>query len=73
MKKQVVKDEAEAIGNNSFELINFVELPDTATAQEQIDALRADQRWQEHHNIEISQAIDRLIQLVEDDADVCTE
>ena len=63
------KKEAKNIGDNSFELLNFVQLPDTATAEKQIQALRADQDWQEDHNTEISRRIDYLMSEISEAAD----
>ncbi len=61
MKMQITKDVAKSIGDDSFELLNFTQLPDTASVQEQVDALRADQMWQEDHHNEISRRIAYLI------------
>ena len=57
---------AHLIGADSWALLNFEQLPEHATVKKQVEALRADQRWQELKNIEISAAIDRLISSIEE-------
>jgi hypothetical protein len=52
---------AHGIGDNSYYLMNFHSLPKTATAQEQVDALKNDRRWQEDHTQEVARSIDNLI------------
>ena len=68
MIKPKYKKEAKNIGDNSFELLNFVRLSSSATAEEQMQALREDQNWQEDHNTEISRQIDHLIDDISEDA-----
>ncbi len=58
--------EAKKIGDDSWELINFLELPDSASADEQIAALEADHQWQVDHISEIGAAIDRLTRKIND-------
>jgi hypothetical protein len=53
---------ANEIGNDSYELINFNQLPKSASAERQISALEADKEWQRSHHDETIRAIDRLIQ-----------
>jgi len=57
--------EAAAIGADSFALLNFGQLPRRASRAAQIEALWADQRWQENHHGDISRRIDGLIRLIE--------
>ena len=61
MKKPKHVKEAKLIGNDSWELINFTQLPKNASRKRQIEALKDDQKWQEDHMIEISSQIDYLI------------
>ena len=61
MKKAEHIAEADAIGRDSYGLMNFNELPDTASQQAQVEALEADRRWQEMHAIEVGQRIERLM------------
>lgn len=66
MKTRYAKHLAEVIGDNSFSLINFDQLPDSASSNAQIEALRKDQRWQEEQNNETSKKIDYLCSDIED-------
>lgn len=61
MKKAEHVAEAGAIGHDSYGLMNFNQLPDSASTQEQVEALEADRRWQEMHAIEVGQRIERLM------------
>ena len=65
MKLPSVELRAEAIGNDSFELLNFVSLSAIASKAKQIEALRQDQKWLENHHNEISRRIDNLIQFID--------
>ena len=65
MKRQKHYEEAIIIGHDSYSLGNFLSLPTTATAGRQIAALKADQRWQKMHYVEVSSRIDKLIQDIE--------
>ncbi len=65
MKLPSVELRAKAIGNDSFELLNFAGLPATASVARQKEALRQDQRWLENHHNEISRRIDNLIQFID--------
>ena len=65
MKRDDHVQEAKDIGDNSFDLICFNQLPKRSSVPEQIAALRSDQRWQENHNIEVSSQIDHLIQCID--------
>jgi hypothetical protein len=62
-----LREEAKAIGKDSYSLLNFERLPLNASVSKQIEALRADRRWQEDHLVEISGRIDRLIQKLEEE------
>lgn len=59
------KKEAETIGADSYELIHFNQLPINATTEQQIEALKKDQNWQNNHIAEISSRIDDLISDIE--------
>lgn len=61
MKKAEHVAEAGAIGRDSYGLMNFNQLHDSASTQEQVEALEADRRWQEMHAIEVGQRIERLM------------
>lgn len=62
MKQQIHIREATLIGNDSHELTHFMSLPKSATKAQQVEALRRDARWQEHHHTAIQSAIEELIQ-----------
>ncbi len=66
MKIHEAKTIAEDIGNDSWQLISFMQLPNTATKEEQVNALRSDQTWQQNHIDIISSQIDELISAIED-------
>ena len=57
--------EAHAIGDDSWSLINFQSLPKSATVAEQVDALKADRKWQENHIQEVARNINNLIKDIE--------
>jgi len=61
MIKPQHRAEAEAIGADSWRLLNFSQLPDNASRERQLDALRADKKWQEDHMNEIGRRISALI------------
>ncbi len=65
MKLPSVELRAEAIGDDSFELLNFAGLPDNASKVRQMEALKQDQKWLENHHNEISRRIDNLIQFID--------
>ena len=60
-----VKEEAIAIGSDSYELQHFIQLPESASKEQQVEALNRDRNWQRDHFEEISGRIDVLIQQVE--------
>ena len=66
-------DEAYRIGCDSYALKHWNNLPTTASRKRQIDALRADQRWQRDHHDEVSRRIDRLIRSIEDGSNHANE
>ena len=53
--------EAKAIGDDSWELLNFQQLRRNASVKSQVEALERDRKWQEDHQTEITHRIDRLI------------
>jgi len=55
-----IRRRAKAIGDDSWELVNFVELPRNASRTQMITALRHDSRWMEDKANEIVCAIGRL-------------
>lgn len=57
--------EAEAIGRDSWRLLNYHRLPDNATAAEQVAALRQDQKWWQLYCQQIESRITRLINDIE--------
>ena len=61
MKKLKHIREAEAIGNDSWALLNYEQLPKRASAARQVEALKADQDWLRTHCDAVSKCIDRLI------------
>ena len=56
---------AKSIGDDSWELLNFTDLPHDASKERQIEALKQDQMWQENHLNMISTRIDNLIDRIE--------
>jgi len=64
MKKPEHIKEAKRIGDNSFALLNFENLPSNAGVASQVAALEADDLWQENHRNDISHQIDGLIRLI---------
>ncbi len=65
MKEPETIEEAITIGHDSYELLNFMQLPNNATSKRQIEALGQDQAWQRHHFEGVSARIDQLIQTLE--------
>jgi len=61
MKHKEHIDRAKQIGDDSWELLNFMQLPQDASAGEQAEALEKDKTWQQDKNNEISRAIHYLI------------
>ena len=61
MKKDEHIEAAKSIGNDSWELINYSQLPKNASAARQVKALEDDLKWLEDHQIEISSRINYLI------------
>lgn len=53
------------IGADSWELLNFDQLPSNASAARQVEALKADRTWQRLKWEETSRAIDELITDIE--------
>ena len=66
MKRAEHIDEARKIGDDSWCLLHFAQLPPGANARDQVAALHADQVWQRLHHDEISRRIDILIRAIED-------
>jgi len=58
--------EANDIGNNSYQLLNFAQLPKDASAEAQVEALKQDATWQENHASDVMRSIDRLIRKIEE-------
>ena len=52
--------EAKTIGEDSWSLVKFDQLPKRASVREQVEALAADQQWQQHHTQYIDGRIDAL-------------
>ncbi len=67
MKEAKHIEEAKHISADSWQLLNFMQLRKNASKASQIEALRADQLWQENHNNEIIRSIDRLIEDINGD------
>lgn len=65
MKKVEHVNEANRIGNDSWWLMNFGQLPAGASAKRQVEALRQDKEWQRRKYEETSRAIDYLIESIE--------
>jgi hypothetical protein len=63
LKKHIAM--AEWIGADSWELLNFEQLPRNASAERQIEALKLDQKWQRNKFEETSRSIDELIADIE--------
>ena len=61
MKSEATKKTAAEIGDASFALLNFDQLPARCSKVEQVRALKTDQEWQADHHNEISRRIDYLI------------
>ncbi len=61
MKKPEHIETAVDIGNDSWELINFNQLPKNASVKRQVEALRADRNWQQNHMEQTARRIDNLI------------
>lgn len=61
MKQPKHIEEAKLIGESSYSLQNYEQLPKRASKKAQIAALLADKRWQDDVNNEIAKRIDRLI------------
>lgn len=59
------KAEAVDIGNDSWELQNFMALPENASKKRQIEALKSDQAWQRKHIDSVASRIDDLMQRIE--------
>ena len=63
--KEKHRVEAEEIGKDSCSLLHFMQLPKNANRVKQVEALKADQAWQQSHHEEILRRVDRLIRDVE--------
>ena len=61
MKKAVHIEEAKKIGEDSFDLLSYNQLPKNASIVQQVEALKDDAKWQEDHNQEVQERIDRLV------------
>lgn len=69
MKRKNHIEDAKAIGDDSWELLNYTQLSSNASAARQIEALKADQDWQRNHQDEVSRRIDVLIADIERTSD----
>ena len=67
MKKPEHIQEADLIGRDSYDLLNFIDLQDNASAKRQVAALQRDQLWQELHHNEVSSRLNKLIQTIENE------
>ena len=65
MKRQRAIAMAKEIGDMHYQLIHFDQLPKTASKEQQLEALRQDQRWQEQHQTEMNRHIDNLMTTIE--------
>lgn len=65
MKKLEHRLEAERIGADSWNLLNWSRLPRNANTRRQIEALRRDKKWLEDHINNIGCRIDALIRDIE--------
>lgn len=61
MKREEHIQEAKAIGDDSYALIHYDQLPLNASIIRQVEALEADKKWQELHRVEVEGRIDALI------------
>lgn len=61
MKKPQHILEAERIGLDSYDLINYRQLPHNASRAKQIESLKADKKWQRSHSEDMMQLIEALI------------
>ncbi|NLF31593.1 MAG: hypothetical protein GX591_11990 [Planctomycetes bacterium] len=68
MRKPRHVTEAVMIGRDSWDLQHFLALPNTATPAQQVEALKADARWQRDHMEEIQFRIDALIDQIQEEA-----
>ena len=66
MKHKHHIQEAATIGKDSYWLMHFEQLPPGASLRRQVDALKADKRWQEQHLGEVTGQINRLIKDIEE-------
>ena len=57
--------EASAIGGDSWELIHFMDLPDNASRENQVEALKADKAWLLRHTGDVFNRLDKLIAEIE--------
>ena len=64
MKELEVIEEAESIGADSWELMNFEQLPMNASQKRQIEALQSDHRWLRGHMETVLSRIEDLIEQV---------
>ncbi len=60
------RKEAKVIGDDSWELLSFRELPQNASAARQVEALTKDRNWQTNHYEEICRRIDVLMEDIEE-------
>lgn len=65
MKRDKHIKEAASIGDASYELLNFSQLPRNASVERQVRALKLDREWLENNTQEITARIDYLIQDIE--------
>ncbi len=61
MITKLTQEIAKQIGEDSFDLLNFNQLPVRCSIVEQTRALKRDQEWQTDHHNEIVSRIDTLI------------
>ena len=66
MKKPEHIKMAKAIGEDSWELLNFIQLPKNASKEKQIEALKSDLNWMKNHLYTIEHSIDELCKLIEE-------
>lgn len=55
---------AAEVSREHYQLLNFDSLPMSASPRAQIDALKADQEWQQNHQNVMSRRIDQVIEQV---------
>lgn len=66
MKKPEYIKEAKEIGDDSWDLSQFLDLPKNASKKQQIEALKSEAKWMEDHINTIVYRIDQLCLKIED-------